>query len=392
MHELVRLTGGFRDRASEREFRASILPSVQQDSLLALVVAAALTAMFAVSDYNFMGMTPAFYKLLGVRAVMVAGCLVMAVCLRRSNALVDRPWLYSLAPFLIGSGVLLILYLRPISAPTILTSTVIVVMAFYLFVPNLVMGMVASSLYLSVGFIFGAWLWAGYGLVSATSMSLLLLMGNIVGYFVALRLAKLQRSHFISLKEERRARQLLATEVEHREILEGQLRVMAQTDALTGLSNRRHFMECAQEALIKARREGQPFSVCMIDIDHFKKVNDGWGHGGGDAVLVTVAKAFAETLRHPNLLGRFGGEEFVAALPGTDQQGAERVAERLRRRIEALRFDAELAPVRITITVGIAQIRAGEHHIDAALGRADAALYQGKRAGRNRTTVTGMAV
>lgn len=391
MSEFRRLTGEFVDPATERDYRRSVLPSVRADSRLGLFVAAALMAMFAISDYNFMGLSSSFYLLLAVRTVMVIGCLVMAFVLARSDAFIDRPWLYSAAPLLIGTGVLLILYLRPHSAPTILTSTIVIIMGFYLFLPNLLAGTVASSAYLSVTFAVGAWLWAGFGLVGAISMALLLAMANIVGYFVALRLAVLQRRHFVSLGEERAAREMLALEVEHRKALEQQLRVMAQTDPLTGLANRRHVMELAAEALPMVRRRGRACSVCMIDVDHFKSVNDQWGHGGGDAVLRAIAAALRQALDQSHMIGRFGGEEFVVCLPGADLRAALQVADTLRQRIEGLRFDGELSRLRVTITVGVAEVELHEATIDAALIRADGALYEGKRAGRN-CVMTGTSI
>src|SRR5690606_25853035 len=195
----------------------------------------------------------------------------------------------------------------------------------------------------------GAWYWAGVTPIGVLTLGLLLAVTNIVSYLVARRLALLRREQFALLKEERLAKQRLMEEVARREALEQQLRGMAQTDELTGLSNRRHFMERAEAELVMARRQGRPFCLCMIDVDHFKAINDRWGHGLGDHVLQEVAKTCLDTLRKGEPVSRFGGEEFVAALPGATIADAHRVADRLRERVAALRFDGALADLRVTV-------------------------------------------
>jgi diguanylate cyclase (GGDEF)-like protein len=384
MAQLTPFTGQFRDPRKEHDFRVSILESIRHDTRWALFVGAALTAMFAISDYNFLGISPTFYKILAVRAVMIAGCIAMALMLYRSSAFLTRPWLHSIAPLVISVGTILILYFRPHSVGTVLTATALIVMAFYLFVPNLVSGMLFSSLFLSVGFTVASFAWAGFDAIAAITIGLLLAMANIVGYAVALRLARLNRQHFILLEDERLSQRRLAAEIEQRKVLETQLRFMAQTDALTNISNRRHFLEEAHEALAQARSQGLPFTICMIDIDRFKSVNDRWGHSGGDAVLRIIARTCREWLPRKCLIGRFGGEEFVLALPGHDLRAAQAVAEDLRRRIEALRFQEQMERLRTTATFGLAEVGPGEDGLDLAISRADAALYRGKSSGRNR--------
>lgn len=381
------ITGEFRDAATERSFRAAALGAMQRDSRLALFVAAGIIALFAISDYNFVGFSETLYTLFAVRAVMISACLVMAVVLHRSEALLTRPWLYSAAPVLIASGMFLLMALRPHTLPTQLTAAVVVIMAFYLFIPNLLWGMIGSSVYLTVGLLLAAWYWAGASLTGAITYGVLLAVANIVGYMVALRLAVLQREQFALLNEERFAKQRLVDEMSRREAVEKRLRTMAQTDELTGLSNRRHLMESAQEALLAARRLDRPFSVCMIDVDNFKAINDVWGHACGDTVLREVARTCREALRDGEPIGRIGGEEFVAALPGADTQDALHIAERLRGKIADLRFGGTMAELRVTVTIGLSEVQPREGEIEPALKRADTALYKGKRSGRNAVLV-----
>lgn len=156
---------------------------------------------------------------------------------------------------------------------------------------------------------------------------------------------------------------------------------LANRDALTGVLTRRHFGELAAREQALALRRAWPISVLMIDVDHFKAVNDRHGHPTGDAVLAHVAHQCLGMLRSGDLFTRWGGEEFVALLPATDADGALEVAERLRAGVA----DAVLPELRhrITASIGVAT-GTGEETIDALIARADAAMYAAKRAGRNR--------
>ncbi|CAN5197864.1 diguanylate cyclase [soil metagenome] len=165
------------------------------------------------------------------------------------------------------------------------------------------------------------------------------------------------------------------------------LHELARRDALTGLHNRRAFEERFGHALALARRTGAPLSVLAVDADHFKRVNDRFGHDIGDKVLQTIAATLAARIRDSDLAARIGGEEFAVLLPATDAAGALQLAEAL----IALMAATEIAPVgHITISIGVAtQGGVGETR-DEFLKRADQALYQAKAAGRNRACVAGV--
>ncbi|QNP40079.1 sensor domain-containing diguanylate cyclase [Lysobacter solisilvae (ex Woo and Kim 2020)] len=165
--------------------------------------------------------------------------------------------------------------------------------------------------------------------------------------------------------------------------LKEELARQATTDELTGVRNRRSLLEVARQEFQRATRYGHPLSVLMIDIDHFKGINDRHGHDVGDTVLRAVANACRDELRDSDVLGRLGGEEFGVVLPNTGRPGALVVAERLRARIDALRLDgdwgADIAP---KVSVGVACMQ-GAPRIEAVLKQADQALYAAKAAGRN---------
>jgi diguanylate cyclase (GGDEF)-like protein len=158
---------------------------------------------------------------------------------------------------------------------------------------------------------------------------------------------------------------------------------IAVRDELTGAHNRRYLMEALSRERARADRLGEPFSVCALDIDHFKSINDSFGHAAGDAVLRRVAELVPTELRGIDLFGRMGGEEFLIIVPGTRREGAEACAERVRRRIAAEAFAELHEGRRVTMSIGVATYRLAEP-LEALLARADEALYRGKADGRNR--------
>ena len=159
---------------------------------------------------------------------------------------------------------------------------------------------------------------------------------------------------------------------------------MASVDALTGVANLRGVQNFANATMRRARVQNEPLAVLTIDIDEFKSVNDAHGHPTGDRVLREVARICADALRDGDLLGRIGGEEFLAVLPRTLIDHAVDVAERLRRRVETLEFPGLPGSLRVSISIGVAEALPHERDIGALIERADAALYRAKTLGRNR--------
>lgn len=163
---------------------------------------------------------------------------------------------------------------------------------------------------------------------------------------------------------------------------------VAIRDELTGAYNRRFLMETLGRERSRADRLAEPFSVCLIDLDHFKSINDTFGHAVGDAVLEHFAALAPRGLRGIDTFGRFGGEEFLLVLPSTGRHGALAAAERVRLAAEAAAFPGVPADRRVTVTVGVATHAKGGD-VSTLLARADEALYQGKNSGRNRVVALG---
>ena len=144
-------------------------------------------------------------------------------------------------------------------------------------------------------------------------------------------------------------------------------------------------MERAGSELDRCSRDGSPFSLAIVDLDHFKNVNDTWGHAAGDEVLKALAETFRRALRPADVFGRFGGEEFVALLPAADADDAADIAERLRRLTEESAIATPEGVIRVTLSAGHTTALPGDSP-DDLLRRADSALYESKRSGRNRVS------
>ena len=182
-------------------------------------------------------------------------------------------------------------------------------------------------------------------------------------------------------------------DVSERKRVESELRRMATTDPLTGLNNRRRFMELAEVEMARLRRYGRAVSVLMLDIDRFKAINDTHGHAVGDHALVRLAEVCRDELRDTDHIGRLGGEEFAIILPEPPLASATEVAERLRQRLALAEVpivpgDHRHGCLRMTVSIGVAMCGDEESSIERALGRADRALYEAKAAGRNRIVVS----
>jgi two-component system cell cycle response regulator len=168
---------------------------------------------------------------------------------------------------------------------------------------------------------------------------------------------------------------------------------MALTDSLTGVFNRRYVSAHLPRLLERSWESQKPVAILMFDIDHFKTVNDTYGHGVGDEVLREVASRTNRNLRNFDLVARYGGEEFIVVMPDTDRDAAFAVAERLRRRVgeETFPVSASVGEITVTVSIGVAVVDGVGDTADAILKRADDALYQAKRSGRNRTVAAGEA-
>ena len=195
-------------------------------------------------------------------------------------------------------------------------------------------------------------------------------------YLMFIVFAVLWTFQYLILNNERLQQELESAQVE--------LENSAKTDFLTGVNNKRNFFEIGNSEIQRAERFPYSLAVVMFDIDHFKQVNDTYGHAAGDLVLTEIAEICKKNVRAVDVLGRLGGEEFAVILPQTNAERAEKVAEHLRSLIEEREIVFLSEKIKVTASFGIAELNGADEQIETVLDRADAALYEAKRAGRNR--------
>ena len=181
---------------------------------------------------------------------------------------------------------------------------------------------------------------------------------------------------------------IVLVDITDHKMAEKELERLARTDVLTGVTNRRHFFELAETEFARARRYDHPLAVILLDVDHFKRVNDQYGHLAGDQILQMVAREAKEHLRSTDIFARYGGEEFICLLPEQDQDGALKMAERIRRRVEQSNAEFEGQSINVTASIGLALLkRETDRTLERLIDRADEALYQSKAMGRNRVSL-----
>ena len=169
--------------------------------------------------------------------------------------------------------------------------------------------------------------------------------------------------------------------------MERQLANMALFDSLTGALSRAAYLQHAEKEFKRSKRYNRPLSTIMIDIDHFKKINDQYGHAAGDHVLQIFVEAIEEEIRGPDAIGRIGGEEFALLMPDTPLKAAAHLAERVRQRITKYPYIAGKMLIEVTASLGVAVMEEEDANYKAMLQRADEALYTAKHSGRNRVTM-----
>lgn len=391
-HRVKWLTGQFHEHSREAMYRRTIRPRVRFEACLSLTLVALIFGMFGISDYYYLGLSREFYTLVAIRLVVASSCLCLALIIRRWGNYSRNIWLHALPLWILATGIILIVPLRPETLATQLIAVVVAIIAFYLLIPNLLTVVAPASIYLSIGFVAAAVIFAEILSVMTLRIALLLVMTNLVGFFALRRLESLQCKQFAHLYEERVQNRQLLKEIAHRQSLEAQLRMLAEQDALTGLDSRSHFMKRAQALLRRSQLDKAPFTLFMIDVDHFKSINDTWGHSHGDWVLTEIAGACIQSLRPQDVIGRFGGEEFLVALPDTSLDDAHRVAERLQQKVAELPLKEEMSGLQLSVTIGIAIAHAEEVNLEPLIKRADQALYVGKRNGRNQVVMSHMGL
>lgn len=378
-YALSALRGEFRDPLTERRYRAHVKASMAGYVRNALIVWATLWMAFLLSDYLQFGLSEAFVEALVLRVFLGSLLLLGAFLVHRWPGL--APSGIVVTPLeLIGFSLFFLLYfVSPLEdLPWIVAVTMVMLIGLFVLLPNRLLLSALVAVYAIGGTMLSVWaVVPETTALRMTVLGLMLLLPSVSGLFTAYRFEAVRRREFAALERAQ-------AELEQRRILEQELQRQASTDPLTGACNRREYERLFEQEARRARRHGRPLAVCVLDLDHFKHVNDTYGHNAGDAALVLTAEICRAGMRDSDILGRLGGEEFVLILPETTAADAASVAERLRAQLERTDVVACQQRFRLTGTFGVTALSERDQGISDLVLRADEALYEGKRAGRNQ--------
>jgi len=356
------------------DYRRHFLAADTGQAVVGVAVVCVTTLVFLFVDHIFVTDPRDLVPLVTLRTGFTVGSLALIPSLLQMRS----PLRYDVAVTLWELAcVALVVYTdatRPATFIHNATLHVLVVLGAYVVVPNRLALQAAVALLLT-GVDTYRYFFVKQGLSAQALVVTLgaLALANLIGALTSARLGAYRRRQYDA--------QVAA------ERLHGQLEILAATDALTGLLNRRRFVELAEQAFGRYQRYDRPFALLIADLDHFKAVNDRFGHHAGDDVLRAFAGALVRLMRSHDAVGRIGGEEFAMLLPETGASGAQRVAERIAAACRQIAVPAPGRPGRVSVSLGAATVQPADASVDDVLRRADTALYEAKRAGRDRVAV-----
>lgn len=355
------------------EYRAHYLAADARQTRVAIAVWLVPATLFGYADYLLFGWSTAFVVLAAVRLAFLLYSLGTIAALRKVATAreYDRIFLWWAA-----GAIVVVLILNYSWAPYVPVNgalTVLILFSAYMVFPNRLGVRLIPPLVLSAGNLILQLIAAPVNPQSLLTVTVALIMANVLGIIFSTWLQNHRHTEFKARLEEARVREELSR--------------LASVDDLTGILNRRKLMQLAEEEFDQAKRDNKPLSVLMIDIDHFKRLNDNCGHETGDLILTAFTAYVTANIKHKSIWGRLGGDEFVLVLPGLASEQATSVAEQLRGG-----FAAKLSPRHtelpgFTISIGITEVRPKDKTFDGVLTRADKALYRAKRNGRDRTEI-----
>jgi len=262
---------------------------------------------------------------------------------------------------------------------------IIIVLMYYLFIPVRFVIALIPSVFMSVAYTSSIAFFTNAETSYVVNLLIFFLLANIYGVFHMTTFNRIRRNEFHALIEQQRLNDKLHKEIVIRREAEHRLFGLATIDDLTGIHNRRHFMELFMHEIKRAHRYNNLLSLMMLDVDYFKSVNDTYGHVVGDIVLKHLAKMIQANLRELDIVARFGGEEFIVLLPNTDLKSAHEVAERICLIVSETPIDISEAMLTISVSIGVVTLCKSCNSMEAMIKVADDALYKAKKDGRNRT-------
>lgn len=356
--------------AIEDEYRQQYLQADIAQALVVCLVVLVAVFVFIPSDYVLLQQSRLFYALLAARLVFAISTVGFAVNLRR----VSKPKVYDWLTFLWTLATLAFsIWVDSTRPPTYVGRFLLYltyIFLIYLALPNaLIFRVIAASFFSFVSLVNLFRVQTDNATLFIIATIFVLLIANSVGVVTSARIYTYRRRQFSAIREADR--------------LNAKLTVLAETDSLTGVLNRRKLFEVGAEEFARYLRYNRPFSIAMMDLDFFKRVNDSYGHRVGDQVLMLFAEIAMGEKRDTDKFGRLGGEEFVLLLPETPNVMAVHIGERIRRCLEESPPILALLEFPMTTSIGIAIATTNDKDFDDLLRRADQALYRAKHNGRN---------
>jgi len=379
----------FSDSANEIAFRKSTLDVDLSHARRLLVIISAVLSVFLIFEIGSLktdsAIISAAVSRFGVIAVGVV--FVRALSVWRNVPMLDTTLVFYVIIYCIGNTFLNLCLAEELQDSHWLAipagGYLIAIFAVYVatplrFVLQFLCAMIFTAAYYTL-----AYVWPLENHTNNLFVGLLLLAANVIGLAAAYRIQELRRAQWRNLQSERKVTSKLQTEIIERERLETELRVQANTDPLTGIYNRRLLFQEGEDIFKQAKRYKRSLGLLLFDIDHFKLINDNYGHAVGDQVIQSIVGCVGGNLREADLFYRYGGEEFAILLPETDLGGASKMAERIRRAVADMTIKIETKTEHATISVGVTVINDTDQNFDALILRADDALYTAKEKGRN---------
>lgn len=357
----------------EPRYRAHYLAADARQTSVAIAVWLFPVVFFVYADYLIFGWTTLFSVLATIRLAFCAFSLYTIAALKKVAAAREYDHIFLRWATFSIVVVLVVNYFWARFVPPNGAITVLILFSAYMVFPNRLGVRIIPPLALSAGNLLLQLVIEPVNPKALLSMVVALIMANVLGIIFSTWLQNHRRTEFKARLEEARVREELSR--------------LASTDDLTGILNRRKLMQLAAEEYENARRDKLPLSVLMIDIDHFKRLNDNCGHETGDLILADFTAYVAGALTRRNIWGRLGGDEFVLVLPGLSCDQARLVAEQLRRGFPGESGPRQTEVPDYTISIGVTEVRARDKSFDGVLRKADKALYRAKRNGRNRTEI-----
>jgi len=359
----------------ENRLRQRYLKEDISQAITGIIILLIPLVAFVINDYQLFHNSPMFFSLAALRAFLVITSVCFIIYLKH----IKRHQTFDMLLFiwaLFGIVAVMTINLTRIQYSTmygLIDSTFILV--FYLLIPNKLDNQIILASLFTIGEAVIFFL-VREPLPQPILFTIIFtfLLANAAGLAGSWRMKLLRRREFTAREKD--------------ELSKRKLEQMATMDGLTGIYNSRAILQIARSELTRFHRYGRSFTFLMMDIDHFKMINDNYGHLVGDNVLKNMVEVITAQLRHIDIMGRLGGEEFGIILPETDEGEAMLISERILQVVRAMRVQAEgKEPVRITISIGRTSVHTGDTGPDSFIARADAAMYRAKRNGRDRVEI-----